>query len=82
MNPEDVIIILVLIFGLVVYMLTIPTAMDFIVPALVPESAEYQNVADMAHKTANLYIPMAAGIGILVWGYAAATREEGYGGLR
>lgn len=82
MNPLDIIITIFLIFGLIVYMVCIPPSADSLVEYMVPSNPEWAEAQDYAHKAAVYYIPVVYGFGILVWGFVAATREEGYHGYR
>ncbi len=82
MNSTDIIIGLFLIFGLIVYMICVPPAADNLIGVMNPSDPDYSASQQFAHKAAVFYIPVIYGFGILVWGFAAATRREGYYGYR
>ncbi len=82
MNSTDIIIGLFLIFGLIVYMICVPPLADNLVEYMVPSGEFGVGAQQFAHKAAVFYIPVIYGFGILVWGFAAATRREGYYGYR
>jgi predicted Kef-type K+ transport protein len=82
MKAMDIIIGLFLIFGLIVYMIAIPPVADYLIVVMAASYPAYASSQELAHKAAVLYIPIIYGFGILLWGFAAATREEGYYGVR
>jgi hypothetical protein len=82
MEPTDVIIGLFLIFGLIVYMVCIVPSADSLIEVMTPSDATAAENQQFAHRTAVYYIPVVYGFGILVWGFAAATKTEGYNGYR
>lgn len=70
----------VLIFGLIVYMVVVPPAIDQLAGEMTPDNDEFADNTDLVHKVAVWWAPLFMGVGIIIWAFAAAARQEGYFG--